>query len=209
MAEETGTDNVQTDTPPAADDTRATEARLTQAEVDKVVESRLARERKKFADYDDIKQKADAYDEAVFSSQSELDQAQQIIAGLTEDNEELTGANQYVAARSIILSEAAKSEHNIVDPEGALEFLIGADQDLLELDDDGLPTNVGETIAQLTERRSYLVSAETKTRSDADQGARGGQQVDQLSEGDLQNMTPHEIVQARNSGRLDDVLSGK
>lgn len=184
-------------------------ARLTQDEVDRVVESRLARERRKFSDYDELQEKANAYDEAVLAGQSELEQYQTHTASLEQEVAELADANAYVAARSGLLAEVAKPEHGIVDPEGALEFLLGADQDFVEFEDDGTPLNAAEAVELLKQKRSYLVSAETSPRSNADQGARGGQRADQLSEADLQNMTPQAIVKARNEGRLDDVLAGK
>lgn len=36
---------------------------FTQAEMDSIIEGRLARERQKYADYDDLKEKASKYDE--------------------------------------------------------------------------------------------------------------------------------------------------
>lgn len=186
------------------------ELTMTQEDVDRVVESRLARERRKFADYDELQEKASAYDELAEASKSEAERIQEENSQLRELVEELTDANSYVAARSIMLQEVAKPENNIVDPEGAIEFLMGADQDLVEVDEeDGLPTNIEDAVKQLTERRSYLVkTAEIVPRSDADQGARGGNQIDQLSESDLQRMTPQQIVQARGEGRLDNILQG-
>lgn len=214
MAEETGVtdtaESVQSDKTESARVETGSELSMTQEDVDRVVESRLARERRKFADYDDLKQKASAYDEAVESSKSEIQKIQEENARLQEAVSELTDANSYVAARTSLLQEVAKPEYNIVDPEGAIEFLMGADWDLLEVDEeDGLPTNIGSAVQKLVEKRSYLVRAgESTAPSNVDQGARGGGQIDQLSEGDLENMTPREIVEARNEGRLDKILQG-
>jgi hypothetical protein len=182
---------------------------LTQAEVDRIVESRLARERRKYEGFDEYREKAAAFDEAVQASKSELEQAQDIIAQLQEQNVELTDANSYVATRSALLMEAARSDRGIVDPEGAVEFLIGPDIDLLEFDEDGVPTNVEEALDALAEKRAYLV-ASSGPASSIDQGAYGGDaNPGQLTEADLQNMSPREIVDARNEGRLDDLLSGR
>lgn len=211
MAESTETtetiDKEVTDTDTQTRVDSGAELTLTQEDVDRVVESRLARERKKFEGYDEFKEKAEAYDEAVAASQTELERTQAERDELAKTAEELADANQYVAIRSTILQELAKPENKIVDPEGALEFLIGADQDLLTLDEDGLPINVDETVQKLTQKRSYLVAVGTAPQN-VDQGAQGGQRVDQLSEADLQNMSPKEIVEARSEGRLDDVLQG-
>lgn len=184
-------------------------AQLTQDDVDRVVESRLARERRKFEGYDEYKAKAEAYDEAVAANQTELEQAINRASQLEEQVADLAGANQYIVARNGLLQEIAKPDYGIVDPEGAIEFLLGIDSEFVEFDEDGSPLNAEKAVQDLISKRSYLVSSGTAQRSDADQGARGGQQVDQLTEADLQTMTPLEIVKARNEGRLDDVLTGK
>ena len=46
-----------------------------QADLDRIVESRLARERQKYADYDDLKAKATKFDEAEQSNKTELQKA--------------------------------------------------------------------------------------------------------------------------------------
>ena len=45
---------------------------FTQAEVDSIVEGRLAREKQKYADYEDLKEKASKYDEYQEQSKTEL-----------------------------------------------------------------------------------------------------------------------------------------
>ena len=50
---------------------------FTQAEVNAMVSDRLKRERAKFADYDDLKAKAEKYDASVEANKSELQKAQE------------------------------------------------------------------------------------------------------------------------------------
>lgn len=50
---------------------------FTQADVDAAVESRLQRERAKYADYAELKEKADKYDKAEDAAKSELQKAQE------------------------------------------------------------------------------------------------------------------------------------
>ena len=45
---------------------------FTQAEVDSIVEGRLARERQKYSDYEDLREKASKYDEHQEQSKTEL-----------------------------------------------------------------------------------------------------------------------------------------
>ena len=51
------------------------ERTFTQAEMDAIIGDRLKRERAKYADYDELAQKAKAYDEATEASKSELQKA--------------------------------------------------------------------------------------------------------------------------------------
>lgn len=53
----------------------STEKMLSQSEVDRVVQERLAREREKFADYEDLKGKAEKLDQLEAANQSELEKA--------------------------------------------------------------------------------------------------------------------------------------
>ena len=53
----------------------ADERIFTQAEVDAIIGDRLKRERAKYADYDELAQKAKAYDEATEAQKSELQKA--------------------------------------------------------------------------------------------------------------------------------------
>lgn len=202
-------ESVQADQTTSEDTRISSGAQLTQTEVDRIVESRLARERRKYEGFEEYQQKAQLYDEAEAANKSELEKVIEERDSLESQVAELASANQYVAARNGLLAEVAKPDRGIVDPEGAVEFLLGADIDLVEFDEDGTPLNAAEAVNALAEKRSYLVAAATSpSPSDADLGARGSTAVTQLSEADLQNMPPREIVEARNNGQLDDVLKG-
>ena len=64
--------------PPA--EGKAYAAPATQADLDRIIEARLAREREKFADYTELKTKASAYDEAEAKNKTELERAQEAAA---------------------------------------------------------------------------------------------------------------------------------
>lgn len=78
-------------TPAAADDKT-----LSQADVDRIVKERLARERQKYADYDDLKAKAEAAD----SSKTDLEKLTEQIEALKSENE----SNKLKALRADIAS---------------------------------------------------------------------------------------------------------
>lgn len=55
--------------------TQQEERTFTQAEMNAIIQERVARERGKYADYDDLKAKAAQYDEAQEASKSDLQKA--------------------------------------------------------------------------------------------------------------------------------------
>ena len=55
---------------------------FTQADVDAFIKDRLARERQKYSDYDELKNKAAEYDKAQEASKTELQKAQEANANV-------------------------------------------------------------------------------------------------------------------------------
>lgn len=90
---------------------------LTQAEVDKIVADRVARERKKFADYDDLKKKSAELDKIRDSQKSELEKAKDRETALAVE------LQKYKVAE---IRRAAASAAGL-DPEFA-DFITAADE---------------------------------------------------------------------------------
>lgn len=94
----------------------------TQEELDAVLKTRLAREREKVAaeyaakygDYDDLKAKATAYDEAEEASKTELQKAQEEIAKLTSEKKEREEADRLSELRKKVAKEKGIPEDLIV-----------------------------------------------------------------------------------------------
>lgn len=62
--------------------TETGEKKFTQDEVNAIVGERLKREREKYADYDELKDKAEKYDQSVESSKTEMQKANEAIENL-------------------------------------------------------------------------------------------------------------------------------
>lgn len=134
-----GEESTDTFTPPAS-----------QADLDRIVEQRLARERSKFADYDDLKAKAAKFDEADAAAKSELQKALDAIAERDTKLAELP-----TQIRRQVVRFASHATHaGFIDPEDALSFL-PADVDLT--DDDA----VKKALDDLAERKPHLVKPPT------------------------------------------------
>lgn len=175
------------------------ERTFSQADLDRIVKDRLARQKAQFADYEDIKTKLSDFEQA---SKSELEKATERAAQLEKQIQDASARAQEALLRAAIVSESAKK--NVVDPDAAFALLNKAD---VLLDDQGSPTNVPDLIDSLLAAKPYL--AGNRTSGSADLGARGDKTPGQLSRADLQSMSPEAIVQAQADGRLRDILGAE
>jgi hypothetical protein len=192
--------NVITETPLPADD--GFKPVTSQQQFDRMVQERIARERAKYADYEELKKAAARLAEIEEANASELEKAQKAAAEAQALLEKTQAEARETRLRAAIIAEAAKPDRKVVDPEAVVALL---DRSSLELDDDGTPTNIAQAMDSLLEARPYLVAKDGGTRGSADQGARRGG-ANQITEAELKTMKPEEIEKARKEGRLDHLL---
>lgn len=101
--------------PPAEGEGQQQEPTFTQADVDRIIDARLKREREKFSDYDTLKAKAEG-----------AKTAEQRIADLEQ---RLADADAKEARRQLVAKVAG--DHKITDPDDIALFLTGSDEDTL------------------------------------------------------------------------------
>lgn len=82
-----------------------TEKTFTQAEMDAIIEGRLAREKQKYADYEGLKEKADKYDEIQEQSKTELQKANEKTAALQKELNQLKTADTVRQVREKVAKE--------------------------------------------------------------------------------------------------------
>lgn len=116
-------DDPKEDTPtPKKDDEGKT---FTQADVDRIVADRLSREKAKYSDYDELKAKADQFDEAEAANKSEADK-------LRDENEALK--TKLSEGESKALRAQIAMEKGLTAAQA--KRLVGATQEELEADAD-------------------------------------------------------------------------
>ena len=81
------------------------EKKFTQADVDAIIEGRLAREKQKYADYEDLKEKAGKYEVLKNSSKTEAEKTAEQIADLQKQLEGLAKEKTVSQARSKVAAE--------------------------------------------------------------------------------------------------------
>lgn len=117
-----------------------------QEELDRRVGDRLARERAKFADYDDMKKKAERLDEVEAASKTELQKALDAVA---ERDAKLAELPKQIRGQVVRFASLA-TQRGFIDPEDALSFLDNG----VDLGDDAA---VGTALDALAERKPHLV----------------------------------------------------
>ena len=87
------------------------EKRFTQAEMDKVIADRLARERQKYEGYSELKEKAAKFDELEAASKTELQKATERAEKLEKELNSLKKAEEVRAIRAKVAKEEGIPEH--------------------------------------------------------------------------------------------------
>lgn len=82
-----------------------TEKVFTQAEVDSIVKERLGREQAKYAGFEELKEKAEAYDAAEEANKSELQKAQEQAASLKKQVDVMTQEKKLREVREKVAKE--------------------------------------------------------------------------------------------------------
>lgn len=158
------------------------EKTFTQAELDEKITDRIKRERKKFADYEDLKAKLAEYEsKAEEQRQSELtdlqkaqEQAQQFETQLQELTAQLE-AERNTSRQQAIKNEFIKvaSSANIIDIDAAMAL---SDLSAVEIGEYGKVNGVDTVIKTLVENKPYLVAKkQTQPIGTATNGGSGGQ----------------------------------
>lgn len=147
--------------PPAA-----FKAPASQEDLDRIVEQRLARERAKFADYEDLKSKAAKFDEADQASKTELQRLQDAVA---ERDSQIVNLPTEVRKQAIRFASMA-TQKGFLDPEDALVFI---DADLAD------DAAVKAALDELAERKPHLVRKEAAKKLPARPKAKEGEGGDE------------------------------
>src|SRR5690554_4015837 len=142
--------------------TEPQEKLLTQAEFEEALKKRLERERKKFADYDEIKTKAMEYEKALeekrLAELSEKERAEELAKKYEAEKQEL--AAQLEALRTQAQQERIRNEFikvassaNIIDIDAAIAL---SDLSAVEIGEDGKVNGIDDVVKTLVENKPYL-----------------------------------------------------
>jgi formate-dependent nitrite reductase cytochrome c552 subunit len=139
-----------------------------QDEVNRIVADRLKREREKFGDVEELRQKAKDYDALQEQQKSELQRAADQAAREKERADKLEETIRSERTRNAVTSAAAKADFH--DPEDAFRLLDASD---FEVDEDGMVRNLDKLISNLAKDKPHLIKGEATSTGSGDGGPRG------------------------------------
>lgn len=180
-----------------------------QAELDRIVADRLARERKKaekFADYDDIKTKLTALEQAELDREkAKLSDTERLEAEKAEalkkaqEAEERSTARETAANQRIINAEFRTLAREANVPADRLAAAVKlADLSVVTVDDEGNAVGVKDAVEALVAAHAYLVE---KTQAKPLGSASGGDNVPDKTK---EQMLKEAAEKARKSGKPED-----
>ena len=126
---------------------------FTQAEMNAIIEGRLAREREKYSDYDSLKEKAGKFDEIQEANKTEIQKANEKAEALAKELESLKASNTIKAAREKVAKET----------EVPVELLTGNDEESCKAQ--------AEAILKFAKPKSYPSTKTTSKQTQAPSAA--------------------------------------
>ena len=125
----------------------ATSKTFTQAEVDAIVRERLARDRAKYADYNEIKEKAEQFDRIEEANKTELQKAQERAEALGKELADIKRSNEIRDMRAKVAQEKGIPA-NLLTSDTEEECVAQADMILAFAQPNTYPTvkDVGEVV---------------------------------------------------------------
>jgi len=172
MAEEAKTPAEGGETGVVISGNTVTDKVFTQAEVDRVVGERLARERTKYQDYDSLKEKAEKFEELQAETQTELEKA----VTKARKDERAKAVEEYETERrqNRLQVEVANHARELADVDDVVMNLRNSDAQLFTNEGQVDSEACGKALTDLLERKPHLRAGGQVPTGDADAGRGSG-----------------------------------
>lgn len=139
---------------------------FTQEQVDRMVQDRLARERKKYEGFDELRQKAEQFDQLQEQRKTEVQKAQERAQKAEEAAQARVEAANERLIQAAVLSAA--TNHRAIKPEHLYRLI---DREAVTVGDDGQVTGAEDAVKAFLDANPEYVGS-TRPNGFADQGAR-------------------------------------
>lgn len=195
MTEENTTSTMDVQPDDATGGGEQPEKKFSQEELDHILSDRLKREREKYADYADLKEKAAKLDEIEEANKTELEKAQELATRAQAERDEALAQADERLIRAAFVAEAAQL--NVAHPGDAYML---ADLTGVEIAEDGNVTGVKEAVEALVKSGRLVIRQGAAPDLDGGAGSgKAGSDVVTLSEEQLRvaqkmNISPEEYA---------------
>ncbi len=133
---------------------------FTQAELDRIIQDRLARERSKYADYEDLKQGAQKQKTAEEAQKSELQKLQEKVEANDKLMRDLRAERDRERMRTAVFAEAGRKGVPAERLEAASKLL---DSSKVRFEEDGTLSGVTEAVVEMLAANPFLLPAPAAT----------------------------------------------
>jgi hypothetical protein len=182
---------------------------FTQAELDDLIEKRIARERKKFEGFDDLKKKAEEFErqleEKKLAELSEKDRAEELRKKAEEQAKQY--ASQLDQLQAQIRGERINNEFikaatalNVAYVDDALKL---ADLSAVEFDEQGNPVGVDAIVKALVDNKPFLVASQQKPRPIGESTNSPSEALDKTSD----QLLKEAADKAKRTGKTEDMIA--
>lgn len=179
---------------------------LTQEELDALIAKRLDRVSKKYADYDEVKAKADEYARELESKRqaelSEIERAQEVAKQFEEEKQAL--ATQLETIKTQAKQERIRNAFTKAATKANIEYvedaLVLADLSQVDVDEDGNVVGVDEIVEALAESKPFLLKKKTAQEIGTTMNVSGTL----INEVTAETRLTEAREKARKSGRIED-----
>lgn len=142
---------------------------FTQQDVERIIAERLSRQKEKFADYDELKQKAAKYSEIEEQQKTEAQKVAERLAKLERERDEAVARSMDRLIRAAFMAEAAKA--GVQHPGDAYAL---ADRSGVSVNDQGDVVGAAEAVAAIVAAGRIPLAASRAPAPKLDGGAGGG-----------------------------------
>lgn len=192
-----------TEAPKTAENEQKT---FTQAELEEIIAKRLERERKKFADYEDVKTKASEYEQKLeeqrLAELTEKERAEELAKKYEAEKQEL--AAQLEAIRKEAEAEKVRNAFTKAATSAGIEYVDDAialsDLNAITIDENGGINGLDEIITGLVENKPFLLAQKKAPQAIGNPAQAANSIADKTAE----QLLKEAADKARKTGRPED-----
>jgi len=205
-------DNAEQQQPQDTEENKPESKVFTQEEIDKIIADRIARERKKYADYDEIKTKAAEYEKALeekrLAELSEKERLEEIAKKYEQEKEQLAKQLEEFktqAQREKVVNAFIKAAPSVNIPSDRIDAALKlADLSAVTIGEDGKVEGIDAVLTTLVEQYTFLAESKKPQQKPIGESTNGPKEV---AEKTAEQLLKEAAEKARRTGKPEDLAA--